>query len=172
MHISQHFSISKFKLVSLNWTRNTPGVKWNAWMCVCVCFSGGWWLLALTEPWRVQSNSQGSGLRPHQQEMRGGLRNGHQHVRLHHRPHQPVTDKRNNGKIQQAAHQIAPQAAPSSPVQKETSGNIVIAEWVLSGRIKNKHLAVIRLKWTPTFCQILPDSLCKLVFQGWKCGFI
>lgn len=107
--------------------------------CVCVFFSGGWRLLAITEPWRVQSNSQGSGLRPHQQEMRGGLRHGHQHLRLHHRPHQPVTDQRNHGEIQQAAHQIAPQAAPSSAVQRETSGNIMIVEWLLGlGGIKEQ----------------------------------
>lgn len=142
--------------------------------CVCVFFSGGWRLLAITEPWRVQSNSQGSGLRPHQQEMRGGLRHGHQHLRLHHRPHQPVTDQRNHGKIQQAAHQIAPQAAPGSAVQRETSGNIMIVEWLLGlGRIKKiRHLAVIRLEWMPSICQILPDSLRNLAFEGWKGGFI
>lgn len=102
-------------------------------MCV---FSYRWRLLALAEPRRVQSNSQGRGLQPGQQEVRGGLRDGRHHLQLRHRPHQPVPNQRNNGKIQQAADQTARQAAAGSQVQRETPGNIM----TVRGRIKNKHL--------------------------------
>lgn len=36
------------------------------------------------------------------------------------------------------------------------------------GGIQNKHLAVIRLEWTPTLCQILPDSLWNLAMKDWN----
>lgn len=93
--------------------------------------------------------------------MRGGLRDGHQHVRLHHRSHQPVPDQGDHGEIQQAAYQIGPrqQTAPSSSVQGETSGNIVMAE--------EESKTSVGLRRTPTLCQIPPDSPENVVlFKG------
>lgn len=96
-------------------------------MCVCVVLlSCRWRLLAPAEPRRVHRNRQGHRLRPQQQEVRGGLRDGRHPVRLCHRSQQLVANQRNHGKVQQAAHQVAPQAAAGSPVQRETPGNIMI----------------------------------------------
>lgn len=134
-------------------------------MNVCVCFSaadGDYWRLLNPGEYRVTARAQGYGLTSKKCEV--GYEMGTSTCdftigRTNLSRIKEIMEKFNKQPIKLPHRQL--QAHRSRKRRQGTS-------WLQNecwGRIQSKHLAVIRLEWTPTFCQILPKSV---EFSIWR----